>query len=163
MTTQHKHACPTCGQSVNPRQISLFEGMVVALWKVFKWCEERNRNEFQKKEIQHLLQQNSISGNFAYWRWWGGGLVYSPNGKAGYYGLNMDRCKQFFTGQLAIPTIVYKDPLKPKDQQLSMPVEEYKKIGEIPKLTQFLDENHEYIARYLPPQGNLFKYNGNNS
>src|SRR3990167_6152427 len=105
--TINKEVCPCCGQSINKRQIGLFKGMAEALWNVYCWCVERNRHEFERKEIKHLFRNENITARFGDWVFFGG-LVYK-NGK-GFYGLNMERCKEFFQGRLAIPTIVTKDP-----------------------------------------------------
>lgn len=119
--------------------------MVFALWNVFRWCQENNRHEFTKKDIKHLLEKDVISANFAYWRWFGG-LLYNPDGIQGHYGMNMDRCRKFFAGELTIPTVLYKNPLAPKHEQITP--DEYKKIHEIPQLKDFLDANEEYLVVY---------------
>ena len=137
----NKQVCPTCGQSVNERQIPFYKGMVTALWKVYQWCEERDRHEFKKKEVKHLMDDVVISV-FAYWRWFGG-LVYNPDGVKGSYGLNMQRCEDFFAGRIEIPTEVWTNPLTKEVRQ-----ENFRNIKNIPNLSQFLDENQNYIARY---------------
>lgn len=144
MSTINKQSCPTCGQSVNKRQISLFKGMVEALFGVYKWCKENNRHEFKKKDIEHLLSK-SVQANFAYWRWFGG-LAYNPDNIQGHYGLNMERCEDFFTGKLSIPTVLLKNPLEEDDKIEKF---EYKYISEIPHLSSFLDENKNFIAQYM--------------
>lgn len=136
-----KRTCPTCGQSVNKRQIPFYAGMVTALWRVYVWCGERRRHEFAKKEIKHLMG-DVASAVFAYWRWFGG-LVYNPDGIKGHYGLNMDRCEQFFRGNLEIPIEVWTDPLTHQIE-----VTQKGKLGQIPKIKDFLDANSNYVAMY---------------
>lgn len=141
MTSVHKQVCPTCGQSVNKRQIPFYIGMVTALWKVYVWCMEKQRHEFKKKEVKHLMDDVVISV-FAYWRWFGG-LVYNPDGVRGSYGLNMARCDQFFKGELEIPIEIWTNPLTKEIE-----VAKTGKIGDVPGLKDFLDENQNYVAMY---------------
>lgn len=147
--SENKQSCPRCGQSVNERQITLFVGMVEGLWKVFKYCEAKGSYTFKKKDIKHLLG-DVVSANFAYWRWFGG-LAYNPDGIAGHYGLNEQRCRDFFAGKLQIPTVLWKNPLSDGIRR-----EDYRYIQAIPNLSEFLDENEQYIAVYRDPQGALF-------
>jgi hypothetical protein len=150
MPSHNKQTCPTCGQSVNKREIHLFSGLVGALFSVYQWCGEEQKHEFTKKEIKHLIKDDVVSGVFAYLRWFGG-LVYNPDGIRGHYGLNMERCQEFFAGRLSIPTMLLKDPLE-KDEEKAIEKLDYRKIDQIPNLSEFLDENKEYIAKY---QGRL--------
>lgn len=122
--------------------------MVTDLFKVLKWCEEKKRHEFRKKDIEHLLSK-SVQANFAYWRWFGG-LVYNPDGIQGHYGLNIERCKEFFAGRLEIPTTLYKNPLD-KNEETSIRKGDPATIDKIPNLLSFLDENETYISVYRNP------------
>lgn len=141
MATVNKQACPTCGQSVNTREIGLYRGMVDALLEVFKWCETKGKHEFQRKEIKHLLKDDGQIARFGDWVMFGG-LVYKE-GK-GHYGLNMERCRNFFAGKYDIPSAVFKDPLTGE-----ITPGEKKPINKIPKLTAFLNDNQEFIATYV--------------
>lgn len=140
----NKIACPMCGQSVNEREISLYSGMVKALVRVWFWCKENKRNEFTRKEIKHLFK--GVDNEIARWGDWVffGGLVYKPFGKKGFWGLNMDRCKEFIGGKKEIPTKAYKNPLKKE-----IVYRDYRFIGNVSHLKEFLDESKDYIARYF--------------
>ena len=140
MATINKEACPTCGQSVNIREIGLYKGMVDALLEVFKWCEIKGRHEFDRKEIKHLLKNDGQIARFGDWVMFGG-LVYK-HGK-GHYGLNMERCRDFFANNYEIPSKIFKNPLT---QELTPA--DYKTIKNIPKLKDFLDENYDFISKY---------------
>jgi hypothetical protein len=143
MPTLNKESCPTCGQSVNSREIALFSGMVQALWKVLRWCEDNNRTEFERKEIKHLFGGNdNIIARFGDWIWFGN-LVYRPHGAKKFYGLNLEACRAFFAGRLAIPVRVLRDPLS--DTYTTI---ESRTIREIPNLNEFLDGQREFISRY---------------
>lgn len=139
----HKQSCPTCGQSVNEREIGLFKGLVSTLFEVWKWCDERGVHEFSRKDIKHLIVGDNSIARFGDWVMFGG-LVYK-HGK-GNYGLNMDRCREFFTGDLAIPTVIYKNPLTKELRK-----DRIRYIQDIPYLQAFLAGNNEYIARYVEP------------
>jgi hypothetical protein len=140
MTTLHKQTCPTCGQSVNERQIALFKEMVDTLKEVYTWCREHGRHEFSRKDVKHLFRGESVSARFGDWVFFGG-LVYKE--KKGSYGLNMERCYEFFTNRLSIPTLVLKNPLTDEVEK-----KEWRTITGIPALSNFLDQNQEFIAKY---------------
>ena len=108
MSTLQKQSCPTCGQSVNEREISLFKGVVVTLYEVWQWCEAKNVHEFSRKDIKHLIRSDGQIARFGDWVFFGG-LVYKTS-KA-HYGLNIPRVRDFFAGQLRIPTSVFKNPM----------------------------------------------------
>lgn len=153
MAICNKQTCPTCGQSVNERQITLFSGMVTSLWRVFMWCHEHNKWEFQRKEIKHLFSgsDNQIA-RFGDWILFGG-LVYRPEGRSkGWYGIHRTRAFEFFTGKRSIPTSIWKNPLTKE-----LKPEDYRTIGQIKSLENFIDENGEYIAKYrMPDDGGQF-------
>lgn len=142
MPTLNKATCPTCGQSVNEREIGLFSGMAEALFRVWKWCKEKNRHEFERKEVSHLFRGESEIARFGDWVFFGG-LVYRPTGKKGIYGINVERCDKFFAGQLQIPTVVYKNPLTKE-----LRYDHYGTLGQLKNLRDFLDENYEFIVKY---------------
>lgn len=150
MKVIEKQSCPTCGQSVNERQIALFTEMVDALWSVWQWCQEKGRYEFSRKDIKHLLKTDSQIARFGDWVLFGG-LLYRPDGKKGLYGLHKERVRAFFCGELQIPRIIWKNPLTNELKR-----DEYSFISQIPHLGKFLDENAEYIAMYREPQQKLF-------
>lgn len=144
MKTEHKQTCPTCGQSVNKRAIQLYSGMVKALLKIHQWCDENGVHEFTRRDIQHLLVGYSDNSRFSDWILFGG-LIYRPEGekKGGKYGMNMERVQDFLSGKTEIPTVILKDPLTGE-----LEMTERKNVYQIPNLTEFLDENKQYIARY---------------
>ena len=132
--------CLACGHIVSKRQISLYSGMVSALWQVFKWCESKGRHEFTTKDIKHFFNLNS-SARFGDWVMFGG-LVYKT--KKAHYGLNMQRCNEFFKGTYRIPEYVIKDPVTGQITQGPDIT-----IKEVPKLEKFLNEEREFMARYI--------------
>lgn len=139
----NKETCPHCGQSINERQIGLFKGMVESLWQVYCWCVEKNRHEFERKDVKHLFSSENITARFGDWVFFGG-LVYK-HGK-GHYGLNMERCEAFFGNKLAIPTLITKHPITKEIERY-----EPRLAKEIPSLMQFLDDDSRYVAMYGKP------------
>lgn len=135
-----KPRCGFCGQVVANREIALFKGMARTLNLVWQWCLEKQVHEFKRKEIKQFLTTDNIIARFGDWALFGG-LVYKQ-GK-GNYGLNMERCRDFFQGRLSIPTKVWKDPLTHQLEKV-----DYKFVYDIPELKGLLDENGKYKANY---------------
>ncbi len=141
---KQRHVC-SCGHShiVEERQIRLYMGLIKALNAVYKWCLEKNRHEFERKEIKHLFINENDSARFGDLILFGG-LVYRPEDKGKkYYGLNMARCAEFFAGNYKIPKHLWKNPvtgeLRPGN---------YVTIKELPKLIHLLDNEGDYVANY---------------
>jgi len=159
MVIVNKRVCPTCGQSINDREITLFRGMIDALFVVWKWCKEQGVYEFSRKQVKHLFKgenQTARFGDLIYF----GGLVYRLEfgihiNSKGYFGINIERCNQFFAGLYKIPTSVWKNPLNGE-----ITLSDYKMLGQIKKLRDFLNENMEYIVKYrenyMADHGQLF-------
>jgi len=135
-----KQTCPTCGQNTSEREIALYRGLVNALWRVYKWSMEKKENEFTRKDIKHLFVNENDTARFGDWVMFGG-LVYKQ-GK-GRYGLNTERCDQFFKGDYKIPTRIWKNPITRELRK-----EEYKSVGEIPSILSMLNDDREYTVRY---------------
>lgn len=144
MRSEGKQSCPTCGQSVNKRKIQFYSGMAVMIFKIRKYCQEKQTHEFRRRDIEHLLQSAGEKSRFSDLILFGG-LIYRPEGegKGGYYGMNIERVDNFLAGRLAINTLILKDPLQHTLEHL-----EPRYIHEIPNLTDFLDENRQYLAEY---------------
>jgi len=146
MTSINKKICIcACGHkhNINDRNVVMYKGLVEALFKVFRWCEKNGKNEFKIKDTRHLYDQPTYS-RFHDWEKFGG-LVYKK--KKGEYGLNMDRCKRFFAGQLKIPRVIYVNPITKAERPGELVT-----IHEMPYLGEFLDDNNQYIAKYSNPQ-----------
>lgn len=144
--------CSSCGHkhALGAREIGLYKGMVTALWEIMHWCESKGRHEFDIKEVKHLMGKNEYA-RFGDWKLFGG-LVYSPSsidgirqGK-GQYGLNLERCREFFAGKRMIPQVVHKNPAT---GEITPGKHAY--AHQIPSLLKFLDQNAQYIAIYQNP------------
>jgi len=132
-------ACPYCGHEDRDRKIAFFVDMARALHKVWVWCMANKKYEFTRKEVKHLFTNENQTARFGDWIMFGG-LVYRPKNESGEiekgtYGLNKDRVRQFFTGQLSIPTIIIKKRVWGKTELLK---ESYKTIKDMPELNTLL-------------------------
>ena len=135
-----KPRCGFCGQVVANREIALFNGMSKTLNLIWQWCLQHNRHKFQRKEVKQFLLTDNIIARFGDWVMFGG-LVYKQS--KGNYGLNMERCQEFFQNKIQIPTKIWKDPITG-----DLIKADYKFAREIPELAGMLDENGKYIANY---------------
>jgi hypothetical protein len=127
----------------------MYKGLVWTLWQVLMWCERKGKHEFITKEAREVMGQVGYH-RFGDWVYFGG-LVYRPedeNGKKGKgrYGLNIERCHQFFAGTYKIPKAVWKNPVTGEIR-----TDEYVTIEQLPHLVEFLNENDQFIAQYRNP------------
>lgn len=147
MKSEKQH-CPTCGQNISEREISLYRGMVDALWRVYKWAKIKGVHEFTRQDIKHLLANENDTARFGDWVILGGGLVYKY--RKARYGLNLPRCEEFWAGRYQIPARVWKNPVTRELRK-----EDYRFIHEIPTILELLNNDQEYVVRYREPQGTL--------
>lgn len=135
--------CQLCGRAISERQIAIYKGMVYALWRIFLWAKQNGVYEFTRKDIKPLLKSGKTENNTARWGDWPlfGGLVYKS--KKAHYGLNMERCEEFFSGRLAIPTSIWKNPVTGELRK-----ERLKTIHELPSIMALLNEEGEYQHLY---------------
>lgn len=150
MTKEKNYCTCKCGHKhiVDKREIALFDGMGEALARVYKWCKEKGRHEFQRKEIEHLLLDVNQKARFGDWVFFGG-LAYKGE-KKGDWGINMKECEKFFCNKKMIATRILKDPITKQIEKF-----DYKYMKDIPKLYEYLDENKLYDPNYEPR--NLFE------
>jgi hypothetical protein len=133
-------------KSREPRMIVLYTGLVRVLRAVYKHVKNRGGGyRFNRKEIKHLIVGNeNDTARFGDWAMFGG-LVFKE-GK-GQYGINVERCEDFFSGRERIPTKIIKDMITGE-----LTKTEYKYIHQIPKLTEFLDEEGMYTGHKVTGQ-----------
>lgn len=97
--------CPFCDSCIKDRKVTIYKELIAALYKVYKWCGQHRKHDFEMKEIRHLLGRNEYARFGDLVRF--GGLIYKPKmyGKSrkAWYGLNMARAKEFFNNQRTIP------------------------------------------------------------
>lgn len=155
------HRCPTCRRILNERDITLFEGLVVALWHVWRWCEARGQFTFQRREVKHLFKTETETAHFGNWIYFGGIItrhLVDGRPRKGWYAFDVAKTRSFFSGNLKIPTIVTKDPVTK-----SLTPREYKTVTEIPSIEEFLNADNDWVLQYrnmpapkIVEQGELF-------
>lgn len=136
-----RECCPTCNRSISRYARQIDKQHVKSLWHVYKWCMQKGVHEFQLKEVKHLFSQQGYT-KFAYLVH-GGGLLYRT--EQAHYGLNLERCQEFFNDKLEIPTKVWKSPIK----DVAPVLDEYRTLSGIPDIQEFLDEKGLYQVEYL--------------
>lgn len=139
---QPRECCKECDRSIARYARQIDKQHVRSLWSIYRWCIEKGRHEFELKEVKHLFGQQGYT-KFAYLIH-GGGLVYRH--EQAHYGIHLDRCAEFFANKKAIPTKIWKSPLKNVEPIL----DEYRTLNEIPDIKEFLDENGQYLVEYHP-------------
>lgn len=132
--------CDHCGSVISERQITLFKGMVWALWKTYQWCKEHNTDTFQRKQIKALFKNENETARFGDWIYFGN-LVEKPH--KGTYRLNFGPCERFFAGKEQIPASVWKNPTTGE-----LRVEELRYVRDVKGLSELLDTDLMYITNY---------------
>lgn len=133
--------CPYCNGNIKDRKIALYKKLIDTLYQVYCWCGQHKKHEFHTKEIRHLL------GKIEYTRFGDlvrfGGIVYKPkvDGKSekAYFGINMKRAKEFFSGERDIPLQVVMDQIS---GEIIDEVRGY--VSDFPELSVFIKSNGLY-------------------
>lgn len=137
-----RERCPYCGQTVSKRRINLYLGLIIALKRVWWWCQTHGTHEFSRKDIKPFLRNENDTARFGDLVYFGGLLYKKGKGK---YGLNMERCQAFFQDKYPIPTVVIKDPItkmvEPRD---------YRTMSTIPNLMHLMSKEGQYLVGYEP-------------
>jgi len=134
--------CPLCNSNIADRTVTVYKELIEALYAVYVDCGKNRRHEFAMKEIRHLLSRNNYARFGDLVRF--GGLVYkfkTENGKKkkAKYGLNMKRCKEFFSGQRQIPLQIILNPITNEIIDSY-----YVNINNFPSLLSMLDKDGIY-------------------
>jgi hypothetical protein len=134
--------CPVCGANIKDRTVSLYKGLIDALYKIYCWCGEKRRHEFETKEIKHMLGMNEYARFGDLIRF--GGIVYKPEGEnktheKAHFGINMGRARDFFKGE-------YKIPMQITLNQITNEIIEatYVKVSDFPELLELITEKGLY-------------------
>lgn len=152
-TVLHKQSCPTCGQSCNVRVETLSKNLVMALFRVAKWAQEKNITDpVKRSEFAHLVAGTEANtANFAKLAWFAPqfflNLKDSGEKKQSYYHFDLREIGRFFACHTEIATIVEVNPLAKGDARYVR--KEFRRFNQIPSLLQFLDNEREYIVEYL--------------
>lgn len=105
--------CPFCNSNIKDRKVALYKELIDALYGVYCYLGRKRKHDFEMKEIKHLLGKNEYARFGDLVRF--GGLIYKPKlyGKTrkAYYGLNMQRAREFFAGSRTIPVQITLDQI----------------------------------------------------
>lgn len=105
--------CPYCNGSIKDRKVTLYKGLIDALYRVYCWCGKNRRHEFRTKDIKNFLGKNEYNRFGDLVRF--GGIVYKPRlqgeTEKAWYGINMGRAKEFFSGTREIPLQITLDQM----------------------------------------------------
>lgn len=136
-----KQSCPTCGQSTNKREISVYRGMVNMLYRVWQWCESTGVwHDIRSRDVFQFAANRNESVRFADWRTICPSLV---GGRKGYYSFSQKNLRAFFTGKVRLACTALKNPLTKEITRY-----DHRYVHEVANLGEFLNENEEYIAQY---------------
>lgn len=141
MQSVNREICPHCGQTINYHEVALVKTMVQALFRIYIIAKQSGKHEFKRKEIAQVLRSETETARWGDWILFGAGMIYKPTGK-GSWGLNMERVNEFLTGKKIIPIRVAK-----RGQDVK--VLEQGTIHAVKGVSQFLDENKQYVVQYL--------------
>ena len=139
--TRNKRKCPTCGSTIAERRITLYNGMVKSLIKVYKYAEEKNIDRFRRRDVKHLFNSESESARFGDWVMFGGLINKEGRGK---YIINRERCKKFLSGEEEIATSIWKDSVTGRVVERS----DFRRVHEIEGILKFLDEEGMFTPEY---------------
>lgn len=110
METRGRITCECCGTTKNWRKLTLNKSLVSIMIKIYKWCRETGRHEFERKEIKHLLTSETESATFEDLIHFGG-IMYRPEGKGrGFWGMNTGRAADFISGVNPVNTVTWIHP-----------------------------------------------------
>lgn len=135
-------ACPMCGANIQDRVVSLYQGLIDALYQIYKWCGQHKKHEFFTKEIKYLLGKNEYARFGDMVRF--GGIVYKPKGYNGesrkaWFGINMARAKEFFAGNYKIPVQIVLNPITNEIVDAH-----YVSVNDFPQLKELLTKEGLY-------------------
>lgn len=134
--------CPYCHTTLSLRVITLYTGMVGALWEVYKYAKDNNKTRFTRKEIKPLLIGNeNTTARFGDWVLFGG-LIYKEG--RGNYVINLERCEKYFQDELEIPNRVVKDPITGEIVERK----DYRSARGTRSIREMLDSDNRYILEY---------------
>lgn len=133
--------CPYCLSNIKDRKVALYKGLIDTLYKVYCWCGQNKKHEFETKEVRHLFGRNEYARFGDLVRF--GGIVYKPKiegqSEKALFGINMARAKEFFAGKREIPLQITLDQITGEI------VDEVRgKVSDFPELSAFIKSNGLY-------------------
>lgn len=129
--------CPICRAKISDRTVSLYSGLMDALYRVYCWCGEKRKHEFETKEIKYLLGKNEYARFGDLVRF--GGVVYKPEEGKAHFGLNMQRARSFFQGEYKIPVQIVLNQITNQIVEAT-----YVSVKDFPELYELLNKEGLY-------------------
>lgn len=140
MPNLNREICPHCGQTINSYRITLNKSMVRVAYKLYVYLKSKNQQLFTRKEITECCQEvgtaYTMFGSWVYF----GGLFYKE--EKGHWGINFQRCDDFFHNRLSINSVLTKKVKR--EYQLSDPV----LCSEVKGVKAFLNDKNEWVSNY---------------
>lgn len=146
--------CPFCNHHIEDRTESIYSELIAAMYRVMRWCEQKQTHEFKLAEVRHLLGPVNYArfGNLVHY----GGVIYPIKNergtrKRGYFGMNLQRAREVFANQRPFPMA------KKYNVITSQTIEETTVyVKEIPALAQFINSDGEYRPEQFTQPLNIF-------
>lgn len=135
--------CPMCNNNVRDRKITLYQELIWALYGVYRWCGQNQRHEFDIRDIKKLIGKDEYA-RFGDLVRCSGGIIYRAidtvgKKRRGYYGINMERARDFFHGNRQIPMQTLLNQVTNTRMEVK-----YAYIHELPRLRDLLREDGTY-------------------
>lgn len=142
--------CPCCNQPIGEVKTSFnMQTAVSTLYALVKWCSEKEKHEFEMKEVKHLLDHTQYANLNHLTKF--GGIVYRPiNPKTekpytqGHYGINLTRAWEFLRNERAAPVQITRDRL---GRHRTGSTEKF--LRDFPSIQEFLDEDGHYDPDHI--------------
>lgn len=138
----HMEQCPYCNGSIKDRKIAIYKGLINALYRVYKYCGEKDTHIFETKDVKHLMGKNEYNRFGDLVRF--GGIIYKPkvNGvsRKGLFGINMPRAKEFFIGRSELPIQIIINQIT--GETIEVLSKGY--VNEFPELISFIKQDGLY-------------------
>lgn len=141
MPSINKQTCPTCGQSANKRIVKYSRPHLTAMLKIWRWMKKTGRSSATTKELKAGLTHVEYA-RLGEWKMFAPEAVF---GKKGEWSLNMAVMDEIVKGNRRFNTVIEIDPLD-RDRRFS--VIESGTIRDAKNITEFLDQNEQFIAEY---------------
>lgn len=145
MASVNKQSCPTCGQAVNPRKVSMGTHHVGALLKVGLWLKREHRSTAKMSEFKPLLShpQYSTFNELKHFMPW---IV---TGEAALYSFDLDALERVFAGDEKVCIEYEVDRIGERKRTQT----KFGTLRDAKHLKSFLDENNQYVAQYVGSRG----------
>lgn len=148
--TPDRPKCEHCGQAIKDdwREITLSKSLAEAIWRVYKWSEEKQRDEFNMGDVKHLLSQSQYAT-------FNDIPKISPklidrDRDSRLYQISRDNCREFFKGKIVVSISVWKHGITGEIRPGVLG-----HVSELKGIHELMDADGDFIAKYIntePPR-----------